>query len=59
MSNLEAVRRYLDGWIVRDADAIIASLTDDGTYEDPGTGGPITGDEIRAYVAGLWSAFPI
>ena len=58
MSNLEAVRRYLDGWIVRDADAIIASLTDDGTYEDPGTGGPITGDEIRAYVAGLWSAFP-
>ena len=53
MSNLEAVRRYLDGWIVRDADAIIASLTEDGTYEDPGTGGPITGNENRTYVTGL------
>ena len=58
MSNLEAVRRYLDGWIVPDANAIIASLTDDGSYEDPGTGGPIAGDDIRTYVAGLWSAFP-
>ena len=58
MSKLEAVRRYLDGWIVRDADAIIASLTEDGTYEDPDTGGPITGNENRTDVTGLWSAFP-
>ena len=58
MSNLEAVQRYLGAWIVRDADAILASLTDDGTYEDPGTGGPIAGESLRGYVAGLWSAFP-
>ncbi len=58
MSNLEAVQRYLDAWITRDADGILASLTDDGTYEDPGTGGPIAGELLRGYVAGLWSAFP-
>ena len=58
MSNLEAVQRYLDAWITRDADGILASLTDDGTYEDPGTGGPIAGESLRGYVAGLWSAFP-
>jgi steroid delta-isomerase-like uncharacterized protein len=58
MSNVEAVQRYLDGWIVRDADAILASLTEDGTYEDPGTGGPIAGEALRGYMDGLWSAFP-
>jgi len=58
MSNLDAVRRYLDAWSTRDADAILSSLTKDGTYEDPGTGGPILGEALRAYVTGLWSAFP-
>jgi steroid delta-isomerase-like uncharacterized protein len=58
MSNLDWVRRYLDGWITRDADAILASLTEDGTYEDPGTAGPISGEALRDYVTGLWSAFP-
>ena len=58
MSNLHAVQRYLDAWITRDADAILSSLTEDGTYEDPGTGGPIVGEALREYVTGLWSAFP-
>ena len=58
MDNLDAVRRYLQGWIDRDADGILASLNDGGTYEDPSTGGPISGEAIRNYVKGLWSAFP-
>jgi len=58
MGNLDALRRYMQGWIDRDADGILASLNDGGTYEDPSTGGPISGEAIRSYVKGLWSAFP-
>ncbi|MFO1209119.1 MAG: ester cyclase [Amaricoccus sp.] len=58
MGTLDAVRRYFDAWICRDADAVLASMTDDGTYEDPGTGGPIAGDALRGYMQGLWTAFP-
>ncbi len=58
MGDLEAVRQYLDAWTRRDADAILATLNDGGSYEDPTTGGPISGEAIRAYVSGLWSAFP-
>jgi steroid delta-isomerase-like uncharacterized protein len=58
MADLEAARAYLQGWIDRDMAAIHASLTEDGTYEDPSTGGPIAGDALRSYVTGLWAAFP-
>jgi steroid delta-isomerase-like uncharacterized protein len=58
MDTLAAVRRYFDAWNARSADAILASLAEGGTYQDPGTGGPISGEAIRAYVTGLWSAFP-
>jgi steroid delta-isomerase-like uncharacterized protein len=42
----------------RDADAILSTLGDGGTYQDPSTTGPISGDALRAYVTGLWAAFP-
>ena len=58
MDGLDAVRTYFSAWNQRDADAILASLTDDGTYEDPGTGGPISGADLKSYVEGLWAAFP-
>lgn len=58
MGTLEAVRRYFDAWTARDADALLASLTGDGTYEDPTTPGPIGGAALRAHVGGLWAAFP-
>jgi steroid delta-isomerase-like uncharacterized protein len=58
MADLEAVRAYLQGWVDRDMAAIHASLTDDGTYEDPSTGGPIAGEALTGYVTGLWAAFP-
>ncbi len=58
MANIAAVRRYFQAWIDRDADAILATLGDGGTYEDPTTGGPISGDALRAHATGLWSVFP-
>jgi hypothetical protein len=51
MADLEAVRAYQQGWVDRDMAAIHASLTDDGTYEDPSTGGPIAGEALTGYVA--------
>ncbi len=58
MTAVAAARRYFDAWNTRDAEAILAALTEDGTYEDPTTRGPIPGDALRAYVTGLWSSFP-
>lgn len=56
--NTELANRYFQAWNDRDADAILATLGADGTYEDPGTGGPISGEALRGYVGGLWAAFP-
>ncbi|MET0164957.1 MAG: ester cyclase, partial [Vicinamibacterales bacterium] len=58
MDNIASVRRYFKAWIDRDADAILASLVDGGTYQDPSTIVPISGETLRAYVNGLWQAFP-
>ncbi len=54
----DQVAAYFDGWSERDADAVLASLGSDGAYEDPTTAGPIGGAALRAYLAGLWGAFP-
>jgi steroid delta-isomerase-like uncharacterized protein len=58
MSALDAATRYFNAWNARDAAAILASLSADGTYADPLTAGPISGDAITRYVQGLWTAFP-
>ena len=58
MDNIASVRRYFAAWTDRDADAILASLIEGGTYQDPSTAAPISGDAIRDYVDRLWSAFP-
>jgi steroid delta-isomerase-like uncharacterized protein len=58
MDDLRTVDAYLRGWSSRDADAILATLAAGATYEDPSTGGPIGGVALRAYMAGLWAAFP-
>lgn len=58
MANLLPVaQKYFDAWNNRDADAIIATFTDGGTYHDPASG-EISGEAIRAYVKGLWETFP-
>jgi steroid delta-isomerase-like uncharacterized protein len=51
-------QRYFDAWNRHDAAAIVATFADGGTYTDPSTPGPLTGDAIGAYAGGLWAAFP-
>ena len=58
MTNIETVRRYFKAWTNRDADALSACLVDSGTYQDPSTIVPLSGRALRAYVEGLWLAFP-
>lgn len=58
MTNIDVVSRYFAGWIARDADAVLATLNADGTYEDPSSGGPLSGDAFRTYMTGLWEGFP-
>lgn len=58
MTALTAAGRYFDAWNARNAAAVVASLVPGGTYADPTTGGPISGDALAAYAGGLWQAFP-
>lgn len=55
---LLVAQRYFDAWNQHDADAIVASFAEGGTYADPKSGGPLTGAAIAAYARGLWTAFP-
>jgi steroid delta-isomerase-like uncharacterized protein len=58
MSVQEAARRYFDAWNARDAKAVLDSLAANGTYSDPTTPGPLSGDDLRTHITGLWQAFP-
>jgi steroid delta-isomerase-like uncharacterized protein len=58
MSMTEALDRYFDAWNARDGAAVVAALTEGGTYEDPTTGGPLSGDALAANVDGLAVGFP-
>ena len=58
MKNLELAKAYFDAWNSRDAEAMVATFCDSGTYADPATGGPLSGAAIGAYATGLWGAFP-
>ena len=53
-----ALDRYFDSWNSHDPQLVVAALTDGGTYEDPTTGGPLSGDVLAANVAGVYDAFP-
>ena len=55
---LEVIQRYAEGWNRHDAEAIVATFADGGTYADPTTAGPLTGAAIGAYAQVLWGAFP-
>jgi len=57
MTLLDVARQYLDAWNARDAEAIVGTFADAGTYCDPTTG-EIAGDAIGANAERLWSAFP-
>jgi steroid delta-isomerase-like uncharacterized protein len=54
----EAAQRYFDAWNARDGGAVLDSLVPGGTYADPTTPGPLSGEALAAHVGGLWQAFP-
>jgi steroid delta-isomerase-like uncharacterized protein len=58
MANLLSIaQKYFDAWNNRDADAILATFVEGGTYNDP-TSGEVSGEALKAYVNNLWEAFP-
>jgi steroid delta-isomerase-like uncharacterized protein len=52
------VQRYFAGWNNHDAAEIVGTFANGGTYADPTTPGPLTGDSIGQNAAQLWAAFP-
>src|ERR1700736_555515 len=54
----DAVQTYFDAWNARDSGALVASFAEGGTYEDPASGGVLTGEAIGRYADGLWAIFP-
>ena len=58
MEGLFLTGAYFQGWIDRDADAVLQLMGADGTYEDPATRGTDPGRRFQGYMAGLWAAFP-
>jgi steroid delta-isomerase-like uncharacterized protein len=58
MDALAVANRYFDAWNRRDPAAVLAMLGPAGTYSDPTTRGPLSGDAFVAYMNGLFAAFP-
>ncbi len=58
MSLTAALDRYFAAWNNHDPDAVVRSLVEGGSYEDPTTGGPLTGDALAANVATLLTGLP-
>jgi steroid delta-isomerase-like uncharacterized protein len=54
----EVAQRYFDAWNRHDAEAIVSTFVDGGTYADPATAGPLSGAAIGGYAQALWAAFP-
>jgi steroid delta-isomerase-like uncharacterized protein len=54
----QIVQQYFHAWNAHDGAAVVATFAADGTYADPTTPGPLSGDAIGANAAGLWSWLP-
>lgn len=57
-SAIEAVKNYFDAWNIHETDAILDSLTADGTYSDPIGGENLSGQFYSEYIKTLFTAFP-
>ena len=58
MDPVVIAQRYFDGWNRRDPAAVLATMAPAGTYSDPTTGGPVSGDAFDGFMKSLFSAFP-
>src|SRR5277367_3586051 len=54
----EVAQRYFDAWNRHDAEAIVSTFADGGTYTDPATAGLLSGAAIGGYAQALWMGFP-
>ncbi len=55
---MELIDRYFGAWNAHDPDAIMACFTEEGTFQDPTTGGPISGSAIGETANDLFVGFP-
>ena len=58
MKPTEVIRSYIDAWNGRDADALVAAFTRDGTFCNPHTHPGTGGEALAEFVKGVWTAFP-
>jgi steroid delta-isomerase-like uncharacterized protein len=58
MDPIAVANAYFDGWNRRDPEAVLATMASNGTYTDPGTSGPLSGEAFAGYMKRLFSAFP-
>ncbi|HEY7447315.1 MAG TPA: nuclear transport factor 2 family protein [Vicinamibacterales bacterium] len=58
MDRERLVQRYFDAWNAHDARAIVSTFSKNGTYADPTTPGPLSGEAIGQNAEQLWSSFP-
>lgn len=55
---IEVAQRYIDAWNRHDADAIVASFAEGGTYNNPDAGQGLTGEAIADFAKGVFAALP-
>lgn len=58
MNPLDVAQQYFDAWNAHDPQAVLATMASDGTYLDPTTKGPLSGQAFAGYMGGLFAAFP-
>ena len=58
MNASEIVKHHFDAWNRRDADAIVATFTEGGTYTAPIAGQGLTVEAVRRFAQGIFTAFP-
>jgi steroid delta-isomerase-like uncharacterized protein len=55
---MEIARRYHETWNGRDADALVASFTENGFFCNPDTYPGINGEALASHVKTVWTALP-
>jgi steroid delta-isomerase-like uncharacterized protein len=58
MALADALDTYFSGWNDHDPAGVVASLAEGGTYEDPTTGGPLSGAALVENIEALLVGFP-
>lgn len=54
----QVVHDYVDAFARADVDGCARAFAADGTYSDPGTGGPLSGQALKDHFAAFFGGFP-